>query len=150
MKHLTSREISEWVSGERGAQWEQHVTACDRCRSEIAKIEGALTLFRTALHESAATYMETARPLTMSRPAVAKPMSFPKLYWGLAVAVACLVLTFSVVTPWNRQVEQDSAAADAKLLSQIDAALSRDVPQPMEPLAKLVAWDGSTDEKTKP
>ena len=150
MKHLTSREISEWVSGERVAPWEQHVAECDTCWGEITRLEGALSLFRSAVHESAAAHLKTARPLKAAQLVSARSNSFPRLYWGLAVAMACLVLTFSVVTPWTGQVQQDSAAADAKLLSQIDAALARDVPQPMEPLAKLVAWNGSTGEKTKP
>ena len=40
------------------------------------------------------------------------------------------------------------ARADALLLEQVDAEVSRAVPRPMEPLAKLVSWDfSSTDER---
>jgi hypothetical protein len=48
----------------------------------------------------------------------------------------------------DRQRQAEIARADALLLEQVDAEVSRAVPRPMEPLVKLVSWDfTSTDER---
>ena len=144
-RHLTSQQVSEWVSGERTAEQERHVVACSGCQSEIARMEGALSLFRTLVHESAAAELENAPPLRYRHPETDRRAGgIGMLSWGLAVAAVCAVMTLSTVLWQNHRAEQDTAVTDAKLLLQIDAALSRAVPQPMEPLAKLVAWDGSS------
>lgn len=108
-------------------------------------MEGALSLFRSLVHESAAAELENAPPIRYRR-AESEPGAggIGRLSWGLAVAAVCGVMTLSTVLWQNHRMEQDTAVTDAKLLLQIDAALSREVPQPMEPLAKLVAWDGSS------
>ena len=107
-------------------------------------MEGALSLFRSVVHESAAAELENAPPLRYRHPEPDGRGGIGRLSWGLAVAAVCGVMTLSTVLWQNHRVEQDTAVTDAKLLLQIDAALSRAVPQRMEPLAKLVAWDGSS------
>jgi hypothetical protein len=55
----------------------------------------------------------------------------------------------SVVWRGQRPSAQDSAAADAVLLQQIDADVSQTVPESMEPLVKLVSWNGGTAGASK-
>jgi hypothetical protein len=74
--------------------------------------------------------------------------------WAL-VAAALLVLAAVPVyrNVQDRQRQAEIARADALLLEQVDAEVSRAVPRPMEPLVKLVSWDFSatdgSDEKTQ-
>ena len=72
--------------------------------------------------------------------------------WVL-VAAALLVLAVPIYrNAQDRQRQAEIARADALLLEQVDAEVSRAVPRPMEPLVKLVSWDFSAtdgrDEKT--
>jgi hypothetical protein len=55
------------------------------------------------------------------------------------VAVACLVL--ALLFPRQKIQPVPPSPADAALLSEIDAEVSRTVPGPMEPLAELVLND---------
>jgi hypothetical protein len=69
--------------------------------------------------------------------------------WAL-VAAALLVLAAVPIyrNAQDRQRQAEIARADALLLEQVDAEVSRAVPRPMEPLVKLVSWDfTSTDER---
>ena len=69
--------------------------------------------------------------------------------WAL-VAAALLVLAAIPIyrNAQDRQRQAEIARADALLLEQVDAEVSRAVPRPMEPLVKLVYWDfSSTDER---
>src|SRR5208283_5891399 len=65
--------------------------------------------------------------------------------WAL-VAAALLVLAAVPVhrNAQERQRQAEIARADALLLEQVDAEVSRAVPRPMEPLVKLVSWDFSS------
>ena len=45
-QHLSSREVSQWMIGERTPQQEQHVCQCPECGAELARMEAALALFR--------------------------------------------------------------------------------------------------------
>jgi hypothetical protein len=44
--HLTSEEISEWITGERTPDIQDHVAACTLCRSEVDRLESAFWQFR--------------------------------------------------------------------------------------------------------
>jgi hypothetical protein len=61
-----------------------------------------------------------------------------------------LVILVSASTYWQHSRQQTRAAEMARadaLLVQVDAEISRAVPQPMEPLVNLVTWgSGPTDE----
>ena len=152
-RHLSSREVSQWMIGERTPQQEQHVRQCPECGAEVARMEAALALFRGSVRHWSDGQSRAEPPavgsILRARGSRALPMR-----WALA-AVALLVLAAVPVyrNVQDRQRQAEDARADALLLEQVDAEVSRAVPRPMEPLVKLVSWDFSStdgrDEKTR-
>jgi hypothetical protein len=66
----------------------------------------------------------------------------PMLRWAAGVALALLMLGIPAMY-WNKQTqlrEVERARQDTALLDSVNSELSRSVPQPLEPLDKLVAW----------
>ena len=146
-QHLSSQEISQWMIGERTPQQEQHVRQCSECGAEVARMEAALGLFRDSVRHWSDGQVRVPRPLTP------EPRPQP-IRWAL-VAAALLVLAAVPIyrNAQDRQRQAEIARADALLLEQVDAEVSRAIPRPMEPLVKLVSWDFSStdggDEKTR-
>jgi hypothetical protein len=141
-QHLSSQEISQWMIGERPPQQEQHVRQCSQCGAELARMEAALALFRGSVRHWSDRQSRVPRPLAPG------PRPHP-MRWAL-VAAALLVLAAVPIyrNAQDRQRQAEIARADALLLEQVDAEVSRAVPRPMEPLVKLVSWDfTSTDER---
>ena len=59
------------------------------------------------------------------------------LGWGFAVAA----LALAIAVPVRKNANQRQREADALLVEQVDAQISRPVPAPLEPLMKLIAWE---------
>lgn len=143
--HMTSREIGDWMAGSRAAELERHLMECGACRTELSKLEAAVGEFRASARELA----ERSAPVPLARAAWAKEPVWAKWvrfqYVGPAVAAACLALMM-VWTPWGETPApaSQSATSDSALLSQVNTELSRSVPSPMEPLTKLVTWEGDS------
>jgi hypothetical protein len=132
-QHLSERQILAWMAGERAPEEERHVSECPECRAEVGGLEDAVVWFRGSVSEwSDAT--SGRDPLGRSRP---EPRQRPARWILIA---ATLVILAAV--PIYRNVELRRAAqqarADALLMEQVDAGLSRPVPAPMEPLLTLV------------
>jgi hypothetical protein len=146
-QHLSSREVSQWMAGERTPQQEQHVRQCPECGAELALMEAALALFRGSVRHWSDGQSRAAPPAIGSILAARLGSRIQPMRWAL-VAAALLVLA-AVPIYRNVQVRQrqaEIARADALLLEQVDAEVSRAVPRPMEPLAKLVSWDFSSTD----
>jgi hypothetical protein len=146
-QHLSSREVSQWMIGERTPQQEQHVRQCPECGAELARMEAALGLFRGSVRHWSDRQVRVFRPLTPTRGSRGYPARPLPVRWALAAAT--LLLLAAVPIYRNVQVRQrqaEIARADALLLEQVDAEVSRAVPRPMEPLAKLVSWDFSATD----
>ena len=122
IQHLSAEQISQWMMGERTPQLERHVAECDECRAELGQLETALAQFRGAVRE----WSGSATPPAWRQPAARGP-------W------------FSR----QRLVMAAAARADALLLERVDSAISRAVPEPMEPLVNLVTWNSSPAENAK-
>jgi hypothetical protein len=153
-RHLSSRQISQWMIGERTPQQERHVRDCSQCGAELARLEAALALFRGSVrHWSDGQNRAELPPIANISPARRGPRIRP-VRWAL-VAAALLVLAAVPVyrDAQERQRQAEIARADARLLEQVDAEVSRAVPRPMEPLVKLVSWDfsftGERDENRR-
>jgi hypothetical protein len=147
-QHLSSQEISQWMIGERTAQQEQHVGQCSECGAELARMEAALTLFRGSVRHWSGR-QSRAEPPAIPSILPARGSRTQPVRWAL-VAAALLVLAAVPIyrNAQETQRQADLARADALLLEQVDAEVSRAVPRPMEPLVKLVSWDfSSTDER---
>ena len=144
-QHLSSREVSQWIIGERTPQQEQHVRQCSECGAELARLEAALALFRGSVRHW------SGRQSQAEPPAIASilPTGRGSSVWpmrGALVAAALLVLAAVPIyrNARDRQRQAEIARADALLMEQVDAEVSRAVPRPMEPLVKLVSWDFSS------
>jgi hypothetical protein len=153
-QHLSSREVSRWMIGERTSRQEQHVRECPECGAELARMEAALALFRGSVRhwsdgQSRAVPPAIGSILPARRGSWAQP-----LRWALVAATLLVLAAVPVYrNVQDRQRQAEAAMADALLLEQVDAEVSRAVPRPMEPLVKLVSWDFSStdgsDEKTR-
>jgi hypothetical protein len=146
-QHLSSPEVSQWMIGERTPQQEQHVRQCSECGAELARMEAALGLFRGSVRHWSGGQSRSEPPAMGSILAARRGPRIQPMRWVL-VAAALLVLA-AVPIYRNAQEKQrraEIARADSLLLEQVDAEVSRAVPRPMEPLAKLVSWDFSATD----
>ncbi len=137
-QHLSSEQIARWMAGERSPAEEQHVRECPECGAELARMEAALELFRGSVRE----WSEDSSAQAQTFVPVRRGWRFQPMRWALA----CVVLLMLAAIPVYRntaakQRQAAQAKADAALLEQVDAEISRAVPATMEPLVKLVAWD---------
>ena len=153
-RHLSSREVSQWMIGERTPQQEQHVRQCPECGAEVARMEAALALFRGSVRHWSDRQVRVPQPLAPTRGSRAYPALPLPLRWALLAATLLVLAALPVYrNVQDRQRQAEIARADALLLEQVDAEVSRAVPRPMEPLVKLVSWDFSStdgsDEKTR-
>jgi len=129
--HLSSEEMYQWLSGERGADVDEHFRECPTCQTELLQLRSALAGFRTSLEKS---------PV----PSVRRKQSRQRLSrWVLASAALSLMVAAPVW--WNAhqqraiQTNEDQAKADELLLDRVNAGLSRSVPASMEPLMQLIS-----------
>ena len=130
--HLSSEQISNWMLGERTSSEEQHVLECPQCSADVARLESALTAFGGAVRDAGAR-QSVVKPLRDGRRA--RP-----LRWVLVAATALVVAAVPIYRQ-DQQRKADRAKADAALMEQVDAEVSRAIARPMEPLAKLMTWD---------
>ena len=146
-RHLSSPEVSQWMIGERTPQQERHVCQCPECGAELARMEAALALFRGSVRhwsegQSRAEPPAIGNILPARRGSWAQP-----LRWALVAATLVVLAAVPVYrNVQDRQRQAEDARADALLLEQVDAEVSRAVPRPMEPLVKLVSWDFSATD----
>jgi len=140
MSHLSPEQISAWAMGERAPETLEHVRACWSCLAALEEFGETLAQFRLAVHETAAEQQPTVWELKPAR---------PRIFWRLSAACAtiAIVLATSRLGTVPERRSQDSAAADVALLKQIDSDVSQMVPDSMEPLMRLVAWDTTTAAK---
>jgi hypothetical protein len=131
--HLSPQQISKWMTGERASQEEQHVRECAQCSAEVAQFQEALADFGSRVRDWSER-QPVANPLGEGRPA-------HPLRWAW-VAVAALLLAAIPIYRVDRQRQAERARAEAALMEQVDAQVSRAIAAPMEPLAQLMTWDG--------
>jgi len=145
-RHLSAEQISEWILGERKSEVECHFHDCPACQGEVARLGGALAEFRGAVRESSAAFQIAERKPGAAWMSAMSGVSVKSL-WAAAAFTAVLAIVSVSALP--RRVVPENGITDAMLLSRIDTELSRAVPCPMEPLTKLVAWEGSPPESEK-
>jgi len=148
-QHLSSRQISQWMIGERTPQQEQHVRECSRCGAELARLEASLALFRGSVRHWSGLQNHIEPPAISSISPTRRGFSIRPMRWALVAAALLLLAAVPIYrNAQDRRRQAEIARADALLLEQVDVEVSRAVPRPMEPLVKLVSWDFSaTDER---
>ncbi|SRR5258706_10289306 len=125
--HLSSEEMYQWLSGEHGADVEEHFRDCPTCRTELLQFRNALAGFRTSLEKS---------PV----PAVRRKQGSHRLSrWVLASAALSLMVAAPMYWNARQQRAAEQAKADELLLERVQAGLSRSVPASMEPLMQLIS-----------
>jgi anti-sigma factor RsiW len=148
IEHLSAEQISQWMVGERAPEVERHLADCTACRAELEQLESALSHFRTAMREPA----DSVAPTAWREPASQTPWhSWP----SLLLAVAALLVLVAVPLSWQareRQLAAESAQAalaDSQLLESVDSAISKAVPEPMEPLVSMVSWNANSSDQNQ-
>jgi hypothetical protein len=141
--HLSTRQIEELLIDGADVQTRDHLITCESCRSEWARLDEMLQLYR-----SSATL--TANSVIASQPLFIVPQSgsrgkLPGLKWIFAGAL--LVGLSLPIFEQHREQQRHAAeiARDNLLLEQVDQAVSEPVPQPLESLRHLVVAEKKTD-----
>jgi len=144
-EHLSPEDISRWLAGERSSQQARHAGECEECRARLGRRESALAEFRGSAHEWGAAQPASAPPLAWN-----PPVRHTAQRWLLAAASLFLLVSASAYWQHSRQQIRaaEMARADA-LLVQVDAEISRAVPQTMEPLVNLVTWGPGPANKSQ-
>lgn len=142
-QHLSSEQVSRWIAGERLPEQETHLRNCPQCAAEIERIGATLKLFGGAIRRLST--QESARiPQSVAQMMPVRSFWPLPLRWGAALAALLIAVGIPFYrNAMNERHQREIAKADAALLEQIDAEVSRAVPAPMEPLVNLVAWDSS-------
>jgi hypothetical protein len=135
-QHLSTEQVSRWIVGERSAAEEQHVRECAECNAEVAQLGSALGTFRgTVLNWSDKQRAAAARPVRTA----GRVRHWTG--WAMAAAALATAAAIPVYLEVRQQRQVELAKADAALMEQVDAEVSRSIAAPMEPLVKLVAWN---------
>jgi anti-sigma factor RsiW len=145
--HLTPQQIAEWITGDKIAEMDQHLRDCPECAAAVNRLAEPLALFRTTVR----ALSEQMEPAPLVLPAERPRRATIPLHWRLAMATAAALMIAAIpIARHLRPVQQPAAPApiaqisDDALLRQVESDLSRSVPTPMEPLAKLMAEDWRT------
>ena len=131
MMHLSSKQISEWILGERDPETERHLNICGKCHEEIAGLQNGLVEFK----QSVRAWGEQPAEMRVSVSRVP-----PRVSWRWAgVSAAAMSIIMLILYQDVQQAQRESKSAqDLLLLNQVHARLTRTVPQPMEQLMKLM------------
>ena len=151
--HLSDIALAEWLQGEEDSAALEHLEACEACRKEAVDFRGKLGAFREAfVADSEAREFKWARPA--DKPATWRPAWSALLVWSARAALAACVLAavLWMRSPKPAPAPAPSDAADNALLERIQADLSRQAPQALEPaesfLAQMtVAQNGETEQQ---
>jgi hypothetical protein len=150
-RHLTSREISQWLVEGPSASAEAHAANCYACQAKVAEAREPLALFRTAF--VAWSEARNSRPARLAeRCLVESHRRAESRAWILApvlsLALGVALLAGFLVGPKSFRgpaaqtpVAANAPVSDAALMEQVDTEVSEAVPDAMAPLTDLVAWD---------
>jgi anti-sigma factor RsiW len=133
--------------GETNLETERHLTECAICRAEVDRLREAFSSFRHSVHQWSDRQLPSPLPLRENARPARTLTPFSRTSLAVAAVALCLILAFSL--PWrSNRTAANQSAADAALLSQIDAEISRTVPGPMEPLTEFISNDASAPDAT--
>jgi hypothetical protein len=132
--HLTSKQIHEWTIGERNREAARHLEACRACRDEIVTLQDGIQAFRNSVHRLASLEITTAT----AKSSTSHRAPYLSWRWATAVALSVGFALFPLYLDRSSTAQEEQTAQDSQLLNQINARLSQTVPQPMEPLMKLM------------
>ena len=144
-EHLSPEDISRWFAGERSSEIQRHAGECQECSARLDRMESTLAEFRGSAHDWSAAQSASAPPIAW-RPRILHRAR----RWVLAATSMLILVAASAYWHTRQQTRAAEMARADALLVQVDAEISRAVPQTMEPLVNLVTWgSGPTDESQK-
>ena len=136
--HLDTAAICNWVAGERSPEAERHLLECAECAAAVLRFETGLAGFR----DTATGWSNRLRPPPPPSLPAAAAVRWRALFATTALAACLAAAVWLVAIPIERSRAAEQARADSLLLEQVDAAVSRSAPEPMEPLLQLVNSTG--------
>ena len=143
-QHLNAQQINEWLIGERSPEQRQHVGQCQQCTAAIAKLEAPLKMFRQAVQDGAVPQLAW------------QPVASRASIWSLGLrwtTAGALALLLAGVPVYRNRVQQtklreaEIAKQDAALMAQVEQEILEPIPQPMQPLTKLVSYNPPTSQE---
>ena len=148
-EHLNSEAIDRHLAGERSPLVENHLRECAECREAVARMGAVWQQFHAATHAWSESQALSAPPTGWTNRAA---QSAKRHRWiaparWAAVATAALALAaLPLYRGYSHRHDAAQAQADALLLEEVNADLSRPAPEPLEPLIELVSQ--STTQST--
>ncbi|HEY3839325.1 MAG TPA: hypothetical protein VGL72_22285 [Bryobacteraceae bacterium] len=140
-RHLSSQQIAEWLIGEGTREMEGHVRGCEYCSRRLSEMEVPLQLFGGAVRHWAS---QTECASEWAPPASRWTFSWDVWRWGIALTALLIMLATPLYQRESARKRAAAAAASAAqdelLLREVQSGLSRSVPAPMEPVARLM-WN---------
>jgi hypothetical protein len=144
INHLSPQQISSLMIGQAKPGEAQHAAECSECAEEVLHLQETLAVFRDSVQQwtdrcggsevPSPAFLRTDSSVFSGRP----------FQWALAV----LALILLVLIPVHKNTSERRLKAEAEdtlLLEQVNAQLSRTVPEALEPLMTLLS-DATPDE----
>jgi len=151
-RHLSARDISECVIGNRSDTVEGHLNACSECAGEVARMSESIAMFGSAIREWSEQQEGNVE--------IKAPDPAPNHFWDMGmfrwqVATASMAALLLAAIPVHRMNHREpvpmtmtAAVSDDALLRDVETQISRSVPVSIEPLADLMTSDTGTTTTT--
>ena len=144
-RHFSPEEISRWFAGERSAELERHAAGGEECGGRLHRMETTMAEFRGAARARSETQAAPAPRFSWRA-----PVQHMVRRWVLATATLLILASGPAYWQMRQQTRAAELARADALLQQVDAEISRAVPQTMEPLVSLVTWGpGPTEDRSE-
>jgi len=140
-EHLNPEAIDRYLSGERETAVEDHLGECAECRAAVDGIEGTLRQFRACAQAWSESQPLARPPAGLSTRAAAGAAEWwvAPARWTAVATTALALAVLPLYRNYSRHQAAVQARADAWLLEQVSADLSRPAPEALEPLIELVS-----------
>jgi hypothetical protein len=140
MRHLTSEQIENTLSGEASPEVSGHLAGCARCASELVSLREVFGNLREATAASAEHHRRFV--------ATAGSRRVPRMAWALATA-ALFIAAVTPIAVHHRSTTRvgvgatpgpDATISDEALLDGVQNDLSSSVPTSLQPLAGTTTY----------
>lgn len=143
-RHLSEKDFSEWMMGEHTPEFTEHLIECPQCAAELNRLETPVAMFREAVHMWSADESQRVAAIPSRRGiwSWAIPGSLSGRWLGVAATAAVLMMAVLIGVGESRRAA-GLEREDDLLLGQVQAAVDRPVPAPMQPVYELMLGDGA-------
>ena len=131
-EHLSPERVFEAIAGRRNAEVEEHLRVCSFCDAEVGQLRNSIAGLSQAVHSV------TTPPINWAE---LRPQSRTRQFtWIVAAAMIAMAVALPVYEKTQSR-QNEAMEADAGLLEEVDAQLSREVPASMQSLMELMRED---------